>query len=714
MSGVLQRLKLKQTPIDTWSLKEHLTLASAVLKNGDQNWVSVSRTMKQLGEAGRPSDWFKDKNCALQYNLLLEKADIPIRKRGDKTDSSESPAQRIVNTLAQERIAELRIILEEERLEILRLEEQTQLLSSEDTTEEELDVIMKEVEAEEAEEDAKEQQAVAWLQSREEKKLAIQTALKSGNHRARFGQMKATPGQSQSEQSGSEVDSAVESPVVDSLDSDSQQVDVESVATTTIQAPPVSGLETPHSVSPSSRAVPRSLSPSLDPASVSPPVQSPNTATSPLLTSLLQSPTRQQGLHNFPIKCAAISNLAQKLASPVAPFHSPGLPPVIMGSSQEATQSNLNLGKADDVDLKETLSDLDELLKKELEGDLKETKEESVEVVTEAEIEIKVESETEDNSIVKIDAVESVPTDMVEFDNTNDEKNDVDELENKSSIKRPGRPKKATEVLKFKQTASGDEEEVIVNQDMNDQKEDNDMMKPFEPESPLSRPTSPPLVEVTAKIVSDDVESKNEVDTSLTEVIQSSAPPTPEISEEEVSRQAWRVSAHTAIDMIINHRNGHLFARPVTDAEAPEYRDIIYRPMDLGSIRSNLESGHIQCTQALLRDLNLVFLNAIMYNSSDNELYTVIVEMQADANRIVREIVLAQGGKTPPLVVPLLDREQRGRSVSGSLGGESPVSSRSRTVSSSGVEERRKRERTSSVAEEGVAKKRRLRNIEEN
>ena len=54
---------------------------------------------------------FKDKNCALQYNLLLEKADIPIRKRGDKTDSTETPAQRIVNKLAQQRIAELKIIL---------------------------------------------------------------------------------------------------------------------------------------------------------------------------------------------------------------------------------------------------------------------------------------------------------------------------------------------------------------------------------------------------------------------------------------------------------------------------------------------------------------------------------------------------------------------------------------------------------------------------
>ena len=83
------------------------------------------------------------------------------------------------------------------------------MLSSDDTSEEQLEEVMKEVEAEEAEEDAKEQQAVAWLQSREEKKMAIQVisvryllspqlfglqaALKSGVHRARFG-VKQTAG----------------------------------------------------------------------------------------------------------------------------------------------------------------------------------------------------------------------------------------------------------------------------------------------------------------------------------------------------------------------------------------------------------------------------------------------------------------------------------------------------------------------------------------
>ena len=172
------------------------------------------------------------------------------------------------------------------------MEEQTQLLSSDDVTEDQLDAIMKEVEAEETEEDAKEQQAIAWLQSREEKKQAIQTALKSGVHRARFV-MKQMPGpsQSQSEQSGSELDSAVESPVLDSMDSDSQQVDVESLAST--QPPPTSSFS--GMVTPVSSQSPGNIS-FISSSSASSSAQSPTSATSPLLTSLLQSPTRQPGL----------------------------------------------------------------------------------------------------------------------------------------------------------------------------------------------------------------------------------------------------------------------------------------------------------------------------------------------------------------------------------------------------------------------------------
>ena len=128
--GVQQRLTLKQTAIDTWSMKEQLGLASAVLRSGDQNWVSVSRQMKPFSEEGRPADWFSQKNCALQYNLLLGKVDTPRRKRGEKAvESVETPGEVIVRRLTNDRIKELRRVIEAETAELMQLEDECQLLS---------------------------------------------------------------------------------------------------------------------------------------------------------------------------------------------------------------------------------------------------------------------------------------------------------------------------------------------------------------------------------------------------------------------------------------------------------------------------------------------------------------------------------------------------------------------------------------------------------
>merc|ERR1712127_237680 len=126
--------------------------------------------------------------------------------------------------------------------------------------------------------------------------------------------------------------------------------------------------------------------------------------------------------------------------------------------------------------------------------------------------------------------------------------------------------------------------------------------------------------------------------------------------------------------------------------------------MDLGSIKENIESGHIDNSDGVLRDIHLLFLNAIMYNSSDSDIYSMAKSMIADTTKIIKDFIRSQTGKveSPPVFLS----RPRGRSVSGT-GIESPVSSRSRTVSSSGaVEDRRKRERTSSVAEESGTKKR--------
>ena len=171
---------MKQTAIDTWSLKEQLGLASAVLRSGDQNWVSVSRQMKPFSEDGRPPDWFSQKNCALQYNLLLDKVDTPRRKRGEKAvESVETPGEAIVRKLTSDRIKELRKIIEAEQLECQRIEEECDMLSDENISSEKLMQIEKSVEMEEKEESAKKQAHEQWLKDREEKKQAILAALKA-------------------------------------------------------------------------------------------------------------------------------------------------------------------------------------------------------------------------------------------------------------------------------------------------------------------------------------------------------------------------------------------------------------------------------------------------------------------------------------------------------------------------------------------------------
>ena len=43
--------------------------------------VSVSRAVKPLVDDVRPADYFSQKNCALQYSAMLDKAGTPKRKR---------------------------------------------------------------------------------------------------------------------------------------------------------------------------------------------------------------------------------------------------------------------------------------------------------------------------------------------------------------------------------------------------------------------------------------------------------------------------------------------------------------------------------------------------------------------------------------------------------------------------------------------------------
>ena len=122
----------------------------------------MSRSLKTFAEPNRPSDWLSPKNCALQYNSLLEKAGAHKRKRGERHPSSgstdslqgnETPGEIILKQLTQgylnsfsfqsfeiiptvivylvshpERIEELQQILEESKKEWFSLKKELELV----------------------------------------------------------------------------------------------------------------------------------------------------------------------------------------------------------------------------------------------------------------------------------------------------------------------------------------------------------------------------------------------------------------------------------------------------------------------------------------------------------------------------------------------------------------------------------------------------------
>lgn len=128
MASIQERLQRKREPLDKWSIREQLCLSFAVAKVGDQNWMSVCRSLKPFGE-GRPADWFHQKNCAAQYGALLENIDTPKRKkRSSGVEALESPADIILKKLIQERMLEMKKLMEQEKAEYKKLQEEMTLL----------------------------------------------------------------------------------------------------------------------------------------------------------------------------------------------------------------------------------------------------------------------------------------------------------------------------------------------------------------------------------------------------------------------------------------------------------------------------------------------------------------------------------------------------------------------------------------------------------
>lgn len=176
MTSVQERLQLKREPLDKWSVREQLCLASAVCRSGDQNWMSVSRALKPFGEPNRPSDWFHQKNCAAQYGMLLGNVETPKRKnkKANVDSGGETPAESILKRLVAERQAELKKLLNEEKTEYQKLQTDMLLLQTGKISEDQLDKWCQEIEQEETQKEQESMLHSQWLKERELRKQEIE------------------------------------------------------------------------------------------------------------------------------------------------------------------------------------------------------------------------------------------------------------------------------------------------------------------------------------------------------------------------------------------------------------------------------------------------------------------------------------------------------------------------------------------------------------
>lgn len=92
----------------------------------------------------------------------------------------------------------------------------------------------------------------------------------------------------------------------------------------------------------------------------------------------------------------------------------------------------------------------------------------------------------------------------------------------------------------------------------------------------------------------------------------------------------WREAARTVLYRMINFvAQAAWFAAPVSEKEAPDYRDIVPHPMDLGTALEKLKTGLYASPAELLVDVDLIWSNAELYNGPDHPVTKAARKAQA-------------------------------------------------------------------------------------
>uniref|UniRef100_A0AAQ5XMP1 Bromodomain-containing protein 8 n=1 Tax=Amphiprion ocellaris TaxID=80972 RepID=A0AAQ5XMP1_AMPOC len=678
-NGVGKHKLLVIGPTEPWSVREKLCLATSVMKSGDQNWVSVSRTIKPFAEPGRPPDWFSQKHCASKYSELLETTEAPKRKRGEKGEVVETVEDVIVRRLTSERIEELKKLIKETQEKHRKLKREAELIQAghldsklEDLWEE----IRQKKKLEEEEAELKRKNTDAAYQG-----ISFNFMLYFASGTARLLTF--------TESSGSSTDDISHGSLLD----DPTQKKLMGQKATPPPSPLLSELLKKGSIlAANSRLVCRGTF-CIMPAVPNSIINMHETAGHPFFIGSFLELLSIQKVFNTSVVYSVSGFLEVDVLVPSAP---PGCQPVSTEDKvSELSEEDVTVSyMGDELDLK-TVGDIIAIIE--------DKADEAAEALDAAAVEAAL-SLCEENGHTLSGAWDAgpfrpheshptVPTGAPQSSSLhrslegrteaslsslcNSQDNHLaafpmglrslpptsSSSRNSKSLEHchSGAPPQSEAMretggveMKVKngisgggrENASGTKVENEVNGPELCGEDEGDGVEEF-----FSEPDGETELEPAAS-ESEDGYSLHTASSSLQlHTTADSIPSSPASSQFSVcsedlealqAHKIWKKAIMLVWRAAANHRYANVFLQPVTDEIAPGYHSIVHRPMDLATIKKNIETGLIRTTAEFQRDIMLMFQNAVMYNSLDHDVYHMAVEMQRDVLEQIQQFLATQ------------------------------------------------------------------------
>uniref|UniRef100_A0A8C6PRE4 Bromodomain-containing protein 8 n=1 Tax=Nothobranchius furzeri TaxID=105023 RepID=A0A8C6PRE4_NOTFU len=628
-NGVGKHKLLVIGPTEPWSVREKLCLATSVMKSGDQNWVSVSRAIKPFAEPGRPPDWFSQKHCASKYSELLESTEAPKRKRGERGEVVETVEDVIVRRLTAERIEELKKLIKETQENHRKLKREAELIQAghlDSRLEELWEEILQKQKLEEEEAEMKRKNTDAAYQARQ--------AVKNTPRRIPSITMSSP---SACSSPGQEV------PAGDQLEC------------LTLDLPPIKPVSLSHGAAVE------------DPTQKKPLGQKATPPPSPLLSELLKKGSILAT--NSRLVCSGgrpgqVSNVIEHMGDVTALSHPPERHP---GSTEnketELSEEDVTVPYiGDELDLK-TVGDIIAIIE--------DKADEAAEALDAAAVEAAL-SLCEENSHTlagswgtgPFQAQEPHPTMPAQSSahhcsleagaeaslssqyNSQDNSISVFPVELRSLPPPSSSSCNSNTLEEVIDPDECEEEEEEEEEEDEEDEEGDDGVEEF-----FSEPDGEAELEPAAS-ESEDGYSLHTASSSLQlHTTADSIPSSPASSQFSMcsedlealqAHKIWKKAIMLVWRAAANHRYANVFLQPVTDEIAPGYHSIVHRPMDLATIKKNIETGLIRTTAEFQRDIMLMFQNAVMYNGLDHDVYHMALEMQRDVLEQVQQFLATQ------------------------------------------------------------------------